>query len=287
MKRGRLVALALAALCASLFLHSVAMGAVADPPVHVVVDGRYLGFDVAPRIQDGRVLVPWRWLMEFYGFAVDYREADQSISTSGNGRVIEMRIGYPEARINGATVQLDVPPMVEEGRVLVPLRFISEALGYTVDWNGDMRTVTVMGHGAAPAPAPALTLGEITQLSRNTVRFSPVLYDTLLPSDPADYQRIDAMVAAWQAAMPAVHPDMQMPVPPYGTIMSAEAGEDSALAALAWHCNTEPDGSRGCTNDDDGYVYLTRSGSGTWELFYAPDLAYFINTWPYTMRETE
>jgi len=44
--------------------------------------------------------------------------------------------------LNGTEIAFDQPPIIEEGRTLVPMRAIFEAMGATVDWNGDTRTVT-------------------------------------------------------------------------------------------------------------------------------------------------
>lgn len=44
--------------------------------------------------------------------------------------------------LNGNTLDFDVPPQIIDGRTLVPLRAIFEALGADVDWNGETRTVT-------------------------------------------------------------------------------------------------------------------------------------------------
>ena len=44
--------------------------------------------------------------------------------------------------INGVPVVFDQPPVIENGRTLVPLRAIFEALGATVNWEPDTQTVT-------------------------------------------------------------------------------------------------------------------------------------------------
>ena len=44
--------------------------------------------------------------------------------------------------INNQQIQFDQPPVIIDGRTLVPLRAIFEGLGATVDWNGDTQTVT-------------------------------------------------------------------------------------------------------------------------------------------------
>ena len=39
-------------------------------------------------------------------------------------------------------IQTDVPPTIVDGRTLVPMRAIFEALGAEVDWDGETRTAT-------------------------------------------------------------------------------------------------------------------------------------------------
>ena len=45
--------------------------------------------------------------------------------------------------INGAEVTLDAPPIIVADRTCVPIRFISENLGFSVRWEGDMQTVII------------------------------------------------------------------------------------------------------------------------------------------------
>ncbi|MDW7672855.1 MAG: BMP family ABC transporter substrate-binding protein [Bacillota bacterium] len=47
-----------------------------------------------------------------------------------------------QVTVDGRTLQFDVPPAILDGRTLVPLKGIFEALGATVQWNAETRTVT-------------------------------------------------------------------------------------------------------------------------------------------------
>jgi hypothetical protein len=47
------------------------------------------------------------------------------------------------ATINDQEITLDVKPVIIEGRTLVPLRFVSTALGADVGWDGAKETVTI------------------------------------------------------------------------------------------------------------------------------------------------
>ena len=49
--------------------------------------------------------------------------------------------------VDGAQVQADVPPMIVDGRTLVPVRALFESLGATVDWDDATQTVTAAKEG--------------------------------------------------------------------------------------------------------------------------------------------
>lgn len=61
-----------------------------------------------------------------------------------DSRVTTLKIGSQEMIVQGKTTVLDVAPRVENGRTLVPLRAISEALGAEVTWDEQTQTVTVI-----------------------------------------------------------------------------------------------------------------------------------------------
>lgn len=55
--------------------------------------------------------------------------------------------------VNGAYVEGDVPAINFEGRTMVPIRFVSEALGVPVQWDEASYTA-VIGQGATQPPPP-------------------------------------------------------------------------------------------------------------------------------------
>lgn len=137
-------AAAAAALCAALVLAPVATVA-AD--INVTVNGQYMSFDQPPIERAGRVFVPLRGIFERLGASVVYSAG--VINATGNGRNISLRIGSTSAVVNGQTQYLDVAPFVIGSRTLVPLRFIAQSLGASVDWNGNTQTVSITGAGGS------------------------------------------------------------------------------------------------------------------------------------------
>lgn len=57
--------------------------------------------------------------------------------------IVKLIVGNSNATVNGKQIKLDVPPKVEKGRTLVPLRFIAEALGAKVDYEPKTQTITL------------------------------------------------------------------------------------------------------------------------------------------------
>lgn len=45
--------------------------------------------------------------------------------------------------VNDSEIKPETPPYIESGRTMVPLRFISEALGEKVDWKSETKTVVI------------------------------------------------------------------------------------------------------------------------------------------------
>jgi len=111
--------------------------------IRVELNGEPVTFQGAqPREVDGRVLVPLRGVLERMGANVDWSSATQTVTATKGNMDLELPIGSRTAKISGRTVNLDVPAMTMGGYTMVPLRFVSEALGADVTWSN--RTQTVM-----------------------------------------------------------------------------------------------------------------------------------------------
>ena len=131
-----------------LIINSVGLNTVVAAPiverVVVKVDGVEVAFpDAIPYITEGRTLIPIRVIAEKLGANVEWKEATKEVKfTKGTDTVI-LTIGSKTVSINGKATTLDVPAGIKDSRTFVPLRFVSEALGATVAWVGETRTVLI------------------------------------------------------------------------------------------------------------------------------------------------
>ncbi len=169
----------------------LAAGAIAQTPapyVWVFVDNQPVAFDVPPAITGGRVLVPLRGVFERLGAIVAWDDGTQTVLAERGQTTVSLRIGSTQAMINGQPAYMDVPAMLVSGRTMVPLRFVSQALGAQVGWDAASTTVSIFSQGAIgvppsqsyppsqaypptqtypPAPPPAVTTIQATVLSVN------------------------------------------------------------------------------------------------------------------------
>lgn len=92
--------------------------------------------------EGGRLLVPLRGVLESFGAVVNWDGRLQEIEISCSGNRILMYVNDYDAYINGTLYRLDVPPRVIRGSTHVPLRFVGEATGGTVDYRGSYVDIT-------------------------------------------------------------------------------------------------------------------------------------------------
>lgn len=87
--------------------------------------------------------------------------------------------------VNGAVVQCDVPPQIINGRVMVPVRFVADALGAEVEWNSATQSViinsgqTSSGNSAVEQRYPENTSGGNDAVQTGPQEFT-VIYDDFL-----------------------------------------------------------------------------------------------------------
>jgi len=78
------------------------------------------------------------WSNQWYGYPTTTVE-----NTTKPPTVLVLHIGKSTFTVNGASKTLDSPPIIKNGRTLVPIRAIIEALGGTVGWDATTKKATV------------------------------------------------------------------------------------------------------------------------------------------------
>ena len=113
-----------------------------DAP-YVAYQGTLLGFETPPVMEDDRTLVPMRFLFEQLGAEVDWNQETMTATATLGTQAVAFSIDNIGATVNSAPVTMDVPARLVNDKTMVPLRFLSENLGYTVTWDGENRIATI------------------------------------------------------------------------------------------------------------------------------------------------
>ncbi len=107
---------------------------------------------LAALVRGGTILIPLRSMFEQMGASVSYNGATKTVTVTKPGSEVRVTVGRSEVVINGETRPLDVPPVIYQGTVLVPVRVISEGMGAYVQWVPDKQVVVVRYLPATPPP---------------------------------------------------------------------------------------------------------------------------------------
>jgi copper amine oxidase-like protein len=152
----------LAAAAAAALVVPAAAG-LAQSSVTVIVNGQTMSFDQPPILRSGRVFVPLRGIFERLGASVVYTNGQ--INATRANTTVSLTIGSTAATVNGQNVTIDVAPFVVGDRTLVPLRFIAQSIGASVNWNDSTSTVTIVGAGGGAPPVEPTPLRRTVELT--------------------------------------------------------------------------------------------------------------------------
>ncbi|WP_134700197.1 N-acetylmuramoyl-L-alanine amidase family protein [Ammoniphilus sp. YIM 78166] len=158
--------------------------------IQLMLEGEILHPDVPPNLIQGRTLVPIRVVAEGLGAEVGWDERLRKVTIQSDSVTISMQIGLKKATINGKEIAMDVPPMIDRGRTLVPLRFVGESLGITVGWEQETRSVilnqpiSLLANGTNLPAAKVYRIGQEVYLPLKEI--SPFLGATFQTSGQKD-----------------------------------------------------------------------------------------------------
>jgi len=109
-----------------------------------MINADTVSLDAPPIIKNGRTLVPVRFISEALGAEITWDPVFQIIDIELGNDTIRLQIGKNFASVNDKKIAIDTAPIIDHGRTMVPVRFISEALGAEVVWDDATKTVTII-----------------------------------------------------------------------------------------------------------------------------------------------
>ncbi len=111
--------------------------------IQVFVNGEEIIFDVPPRIENGRTLVPMRAIFEALGAEVFWDDATKTVTAKKGENTVTLTIGANVLYKNMIPVVLETPAKIENSRTVVPARAVSEGLSCLVSWDDTTRSVII------------------------------------------------------------------------------------------------------------------------------------------------
>jgi uncharacterized repeat protein (TIGR02543 family) len=112
------------------------------------VDGSPVLLEAPPVILNARTLLPIRAVVEAVGGTIVWEASTRKVTIVRGTKTLRLWIDRNMAELNGQSVNIDtdvrVVPIIMNGRTLLPLRFVAEALGLDVRWDAETKTITIV-----------------------------------------------------------------------------------------------------------------------------------------------
>ncbi len=114
-----------------------------DIKVKKGTEEKTITIDVAPYIYNGSTMIPLRGLLEEMGATIGWNGDNQQITVKSRIGDMLFRIESWNVYLNGNRVSSPVAPQITDSRTFIPLRFVSETMGYNVYWNGETQEIKI------------------------------------------------------------------------------------------------------------------------------------------------
>lgn len=100
--------------------------------------GPYVGTMV-----EEEMFIPLRGILQEFGYQVNWDATQKTAVLKNKDQHIQLTVNNKTALVNGSTVAVDSSPVIEDGQVYIPLRFVGQAIGADVNWNNQTQTAIV------------------------------------------------------------------------------------------------------------------------------------------------
>ena len=113
---------------------------------HFYLDSQKVNMDAVPFIENGRAMIPARYLAVALGIleeGIVWSPSAASLTLSKGDVTVTLAPGGNMLTINNKPEKMDAVPILQEGRLYLPARFLAKAFGFHVGWDADYKTVFI------------------------------------------------------------------------------------------------------------------------------------------------
>ncbi len=126
--------------------------------VFLNVDGEKLeNLSMPPIILDSWSLVPAREVFEKTGAVVSWNPDREEVYVSRGSDFLVLKINSTTAFYNNKEADMSIPAKLINSKTMIPVRFVSETLGYDVVWENPTRTIYIDSDGSTPQSSDTQT----------------------------------------------------------------------------------------------------------------------------------
>jgi uncharacterized lipoprotein YddW (UPF0748 family) len=130
----------------------------ASVQITIELDGVNLSSDVPPYITRTNVtMVPVGVVSKGLGAGVAWDQGSKTATISKGNNVLKLTSGSKTAVVDGTQVSLDTSVQITQGRVMVPIRFVSEQLGLQVVWDQAAKHISLYSNAEIGVPVTPVT----------------------------------------------------------------------------------------------------------------------------------
>lgn len=109
----------------------------------ISIDKKIKTMENAPYVKNNNTMIPVRYVVEALGIDITWDDNRKQALMYGIGKTMVVKANSKEAMVDNKKVILPTTPEMKNGRLIVPLRFITESFECKVDWDKDTKMITI------------------------------------------------------------------------------------------------------------------------------------------------
>ena len=101
------------------------------------------GRGTVPMIIGGRTMIPITAMIQEMGGIVGWDGTSRKVTINARGKVLEMWLDSKMIKVGGVSAEMDVAPVVKNGRTYVPVSFVANNLNAKISWLNSTKEAVV------------------------------------------------------------------------------------------------------------------------------------------------
>lgn len=189
--------------CLCFMLASAPWTSEAADKARIIVNGKLLQVQVDPIYAGDRLLVPMRPIFEALSAEVEWNQGTDMILVRKDDQRLTLKIGQNYAWKDTRRLELETPAKLVNQTTMVPLRFVSEALGAEVMWNAESKTAIINELGHDEKYGWSQYTEEVDSTGNEPIEWMESTLENLAVSISDEWKTVNDIRTRWTELSPA------------------------------------------------------------------------------------